>query len=374
MQQLLARLRRKRRVVREHEGKPQQGLCVLPWLVVGGEVTFGAVKIAAWRAVRDTVPEEVRATADQVMAGFRDIRGNQVSPSICWFGDRGPTSALSEEDVETLRDCMQLAALAGLAENRYLTHHDQLNAMHFARIYQNFLPGTETVALVRRRRDGSTTSAGWRLGDLVFTAPPAAAARPRASFNRSFLDALATCVGADDETSTLIRQSLTLFLQGNELDEFETHGQDVVWIASAIEQLSDVSGRNKDTQMSDKVIATLASAWDDTQKRLLRRWMRELYAKRSEIHGDEATTEKWPYWVHALLSTVTYVLLVKHLLAAAGRYTLTDSDEETAAALPKRIECLIRADEKGQDEFARCWQQATWDGAMARIFRRFGLR
>jgi len=349
-------------------------LCVLPWLDVADEVAFGNVKIASWAAVRERLPDEVRATADQVIAGFRDIRGNAVSPSVCWFADRDPTAALSEdEDVEVLRDHVQIAALAGIATNAYLTYHNQLNTTHFARVYQNFLPGTDTVALVRRRRDGNTISGGWPLVEVRFTAPAAVAARPRVSFDQQLLTALATCVGAEDDTSVLIRQSLTLFLQGNELDEFETHGQDVVWLASAIEQLCDVSGRNKDTQMANKIIGILGSTWNDPANRLLRKWMRELYAKRSEIHGEEATTEKWPYWTHALLATVTYVLVVKHLLAADERYALVKADEEAAAALPKRVECLIRADEKGQNEFSECWRRATWDGAMARLFKKFGL-
>ncbi len=129
----------------------------------------------------------------------------------------------------------------------------------------------------------------------------AAEERPQTAFAQSFLDALETCIDASDDTSTLIRQSLPIFMQGSELDEYETHGQDVVWIASAVEQLCDVSGRNKDTKMADKVVAALGDDWSDDDKRQLRRWMREFYAKRSEIHGNTAERERWPYWAHALL-------------------------------------------------------------------------
>jgi hypothetical protein len=352
----------------------QQGMCVLPSLAFDDEISFGDVTIAGWSRVEGNLERDVRTTAAQILAGFRDVRGNAVEPSLCWFSERDPTSPLAEEDVEILRDYIQLAALSALASNRYLSHREQINATHFARIYQNFLPGTETIALVRRRRDGSTTSAGWRLSELVFTAPAAAAQRPMPSFDRAFLDALGTCVGANDDTSTAIRESLTLFLQGSELDEYETHGQDVVWIASAIEQLCEVSGRNKDTQIAERMTAALGDAWNAQEKRTLRQWMREFYAKRSEIHGQEATTSQWPYWAHALLGTVSYIALVKHALAADSRYVLTDGDREDAAALPHRIDCLRDADTKRQDEFARCWGQASWEGAMARIFQRFGLQ
>jgi hypothetical protein len=349
-------------------------MCVLPWLAFDAEISFGDVTIAGWSRVQGALEPEVRTTAAQILAGFRDVRGNAVEPSLCWFSERGPTSPLSEDDVEILRDYIQLAALAALASNRYLTHREQINAAHFARIYQNFLPGTETIALVRRRRDGSTTSAGWRLDELVFSAPAATAQRPAPSFDQPFLKALATCVGAGDGTSTAIRESLTLFLQGSELDEYETHGQDVVWIASAIEQLCEVGGRNKDTQIAERMTGALGTAWNADEKRTLRQWMREFYAKRSEIHGQEAATSHWPYWAHALLGTVSYFALVKDALAADGRYVLTDSDEQNAAALPHRIDCLRDADAKSQEEFGRCWGHASWEGAMARIFQRFGIQ
>jgi hypothetical protein len=48
--------------------------------------------------------------------------------------------------------------------------------------------------------------------------------------------------------------------------------------------------------MADKIIQMLGGEWVAPQERLLRRWLREFYAKRSEIHGEEATTERWPYW------------------------------------------------------------------------------
>jgi hypothetical protein len=357
------------------EPEEQQGMCILPWLSFDGELEMGDVTIAGWNRARRTLPSAVVETADHILSAFRDVRGNAVDASLCWFSERGPTSALDEEDVEILRDYVQLAALAGIASNQYLSHRDQVNATHFARIYQNFLPGAETLALVRRRRDGSITSAGWRIDELRFTAPAAAAQRPSPRFADAFTTALATCVGADDEASTRIRQSLTLFLQGSELDEYETHAQEVVWLASALEQLCGVEGRYKDRQIADKLVDALGATWTDEGKRAIRRWMTEFYAKRSEIHGGSASTSHWPNWAHALLGTVAYVALVKQLLATEGRYALTDADEDDAAALPHRVGCLRDADEQSQDDFARCWRSgAVWEGAMARIFTRLGLR
>lgn len=343
---------------------------MLPWLRLDEEVAFGKVKIAPFAMVRPVMEDATGETAAAIAATFSDRRGNPVEPSVCWFADRHPTAPLSEEDVEVLREHIAFGSLAAIAENRYLSHQPQLSAAHFHRIYQNFEPGTDTVALVRRRRDGHVLSAGWRIAEMHETIPPAAEEDAKPRWAQAFLDALAATADADDQPSTLVRQSLPLFLQGSELDEWETHGQEVVWIGSALEQMCDVSGRNKNTQMANAITNALGAAWDVPQKRTLNRWMEEFYAKRSEIHGRAAERDAWPYWAHALLGTVTYVLLVKHLLGAEGHYELTDREQDDTAALPHRIECLKDADAKGQDVFARCWNEGAWEGAVARIVRR----
>jgi hypothetical protein len=348
----------------------QQSICMLPWLRLDEEVAFGTVKIAPFAMVWPVLEDATGEPAAAIAVTFRDRRGNPVEPSVCWFADRHPTAPLSEEDVEVLREHIAFGSLAAIAENRYLSYRPQINAAHFQRIYQNFEPGTDTVALVRRRRDGHMLSAGWRISEMHETIPPAAEEDAKPLWVQAFLDALAATADADDQPSTLLRQSLPLFLQGSELDEWETHGQEVVWIGSALEQMCDVSGRNKNTQMANAITNTLGTAWDAPQKRTLNRWMEEFYAKRSEIHGRAAERDTWPYWAHALLGTVTYVLLVKHLLGAEGHYELTDREQDDTAALPHRIECLKEADAKGQDAFARCWNEGAWEGAVARIVRR----
>jgi hypothetical protein len=349
----------------------QQTICLLPWLRLDGEVAFGKVKLAPFTSVREALEGPAGETAAAITASFRDRRGNPVEPSICWFADRHPTAALTEEDVEVLREHIALAALAAIGANSYLTHRPQMNAAHFQRIYQNFEPGTETVALIRRRRDGYMISAGWKIAELRETIPAAADSGAQPQWDQPLLDAFAAAGETDDLPSTLLRQSLPLFLQGSELDEWETHGQEVVWIGSALEQMCDVSGNRKNQQMAEAITAALGTAWDAPQKRTMNRWMDEFYAKRSEIHGAAAGRDTWPYWAHALLGTVTYVLMVKHLLAGEHHYELTNHDEDAAAALPHRIECLKEADQKPQDEFASCWNRATWEGAVARIARRF---
>jgi len=374
---VLRRLLRRKRDAPAGNGRAeldgQYSVCILPWLALDSAVSFADVRLDRWSRIRGTLPPDVATTAADILNGFRLSTGRALDPSLCWFVDRSPTAALSEEDAEQLRERIFLLALAGIATNRYLSHHRQTNATHFARIYQRFTPDTESIALVRRRRDGVIRMGGVQLDEMTVTAPIAAEERPSVEFDRPLLDALATCLDADDDVSTLIRQSLPIFVQGSELDEHGSHGQDVVWIASAVEQICDISGRNKSAKMAVKVIATLGADWSDHDKRQLRRWMEEFYAKRSEIHGGEANRERWPYWAHALLGTVLYVTFVKYILADARRYELTDCDRNDAAGFPHRIRCLIDADTKPQEQFAECWHESQMEGAFRRILRRLGI-
>ncbi len=179
-----------------------------------------------------------------------------------------------------------------------------------------------------------------------------------------------SCVGAEDELSRRILDSSVWFVQGAELDEFERHSEDVVFLVSALEQLCAVSGRRQDMLIGDAVIAQIGGAWSDDGKRSFRRWITEAYKKRSELHGGLAAAARWPYWGHALIATETYCLMTKALLAEAGRYTLDDADENAIEALPVRIDCLTLEDDGAAAEIADCWNRAVGDGAMRRATRR----
>jgi hypothetical protein len=131
-----------------------------------------------------------------------------------------------------------------------------------------------------------------------------------------------------------------------------------------------VSGRQQDTQIRNKVIETIGGAWDVDAKRTFGRWITEAYKKRSELHGGLAEAVRWPYWGHALIATATYCLMMKALLAEAGRYALDDRDEVAIEALPIRIDCVALEDEGDAANISDCWNRAAGEGAMRRASRK----
>lgn len=350
-------------------GDEQQTLVLLPWLNLDRRTSVGPMMVDRLSRVVPEMPVDVGPTALAIANEFRDIRGRPVDVSMCWFADRGPTGEIGEDEVDTVRDYMLAALIAAISENRYLSFHDQINASHFQRVYQNFTAGTETVALTIRRRDGRINSGGWRIDELQVSAPAAVFHRPTPNWKQEFLDAMASCVGAEDELSRRILDSAVWFLQGSELEEFERHSEDVVFLVSALEQLCGVEGRQQDTHIRNKVVETIGTNWTVDGKRIFGRWITEAYKKRSELHGGRTEAARWPYWAHALIATETYCLMTKALLAADGRYQLDDRDEVKIEALPVRIECATRDEGDDAADIATCWNQAEGEGAMRRASR-----
>lgn len=205
---------------------------------------------------------------------------------------------------------------------------------------------------------------------------PTAAGRPAywPLYRQDFLDALAGCVDPDDALSRGIRQSVAPFLRGNEMDEYSSPEQDVVWLATAVEQLLGVARGQQAGRRGarlDLAIGGLFEAWwEAPELRLVRRWATHFYRKRNEIHGAPATANNWHDWAHGLLATVVNPLVVKVLLAHTGRCELNGFDQTGIMAFPARVACVEGRGEQDQRAVGWQWQVALRDAAIRRTRRR----
>jgi hypothetical protein len=358
------------------EGEPQT-ICVLPWLPLDEPLSFGAIRIDHWSAVRENVEEPARMTADSLLRSFRNIHNQPVDTPICWFANRSPTAYLAWDDIQQMRHHVFFLGLAGIAENAYLHDFEQVNATHCRRVFQFFRSDLAQVSLIRRRREGHWRSP-WRASEILSVMPPAAQGRPTAAgrppywplYRQDFLDALAGCVDPDDALSRGIRQSVGPFLRGNEMDEYSSAEQDIVWLAAALEQLLGVArgqqaGR-RGARLHLSIGGLFKSWWEVSELRLVRRWATNFYHKRNEIHGAPAKANNWHDWAHALLATVVYPLAVKVLLARAGRYELNGFDQSGIMAFPARIAYVEGRGEQDQRAVGWQWQLALRDAAIRR--------
>jgi hypothetical protein len=356
-----------------------QTVCVLPWLPLDEPVAMGPLLFDHWSEVRERVPDDARETADELLANFYDIYGYPIDPVVCFFSRRSPTDRLDDDERDFVRTQTFLLALAGLAENVYLHHaFEPMNAAHARRLFLNFEVGRPAMYPVRRRREG-WAQGRWRSRGLRMTKPFAAAARPTAAgedplmtlYRRQFVDSLSRCVGADDHLSLAITQSVVPFLRANDMDEYGSVEQDIVWLVAALEQLI---GRGRQVKVTARgfdlgvgIADLFVAQWAREGRTDCRRWMNDLNRKRNELHGQAAQTEAWQPWAHALLASEIYPLVVKALLAAEDRYILDSLDLAQIEAFPPRAVLVGGAGPFDEAALGEVWHQALANALSERV-------
>jgi hypothetical protein len=361
-------------------GDPQT-VCVLPWLPLDERVLMGPLVFDHWSEARDQIPEPARTSANQLLGTFYDIHGNPIDPVIGFFADRSPTARLEEADRTFVRTSTFLLALAGLAENTYMhPAFEPMNAAHAQRLFVNFHAARPEIYAVRRRREGWAQSQ-WRSGGLRMMKPFAAEARPSAAgthpamtlYRQQFVDRLAECVGADDDLSHAICQSVVPFLRANDMDEYGAVEQDIVWLVAAFEQLLGLSARRIPGRRGAKLHIHAADVfvehWQRQEITDCRRWLGHLRAKRNELHGRTADGGGWQSWAHALLASELFPLMVKALLAREGRYILDGIDLMKIEAFPAQVMLVAGDGPFNEQQLGEAWHQAASDAAARRVER-----
>lgn len=361
------------------ERSKAQTVCVLPWLPLDEPTAMGRLRFDHWSEIRERAPDDVRETADHLLANFYDIYGYPVDPVVCFFSDRSPTAHLNTDERDLVRTQVFLLALAGLAENVYLHHaFEPINAAHTRHLFLNFEVGRPAIYPARRRREG-WAKGRWRSGGLRMMKPFAAELRPTAAgehplmtlYRKQFVDRLAECVGADDRVSRAITQSVVPFLRANDMDEYGSVDQDIVWLVAALEQLIgiglqvDVTARGFD--LGVKVADLYTEPWTRQGRTDCRRWISDLNRKRNELHGQPAQTQAWQPWAHALLASELYPLVAKALLVADDRYILDSLDLAKIEAFPPRVMLVHGAGPFDRTALGEAWHQALADAASKRL-------
>lgn len=326
-------------------GEPAGYLTVglLPWLQLQERVALSDYQFEHLSDVFVRLPEDQRETLRLVADTF----GSGADPVVCWPIADGEAPTFTQLDTARVHERVRMLAVAAIADNEYFTWRTPANASHFEVVFQRFTPGARSLAIVSRRRDGESVSGGHDYEDTRFHRPQAALATTMIHWDQALLDALATCVDGADSLSSRVLKSAVAFLAANRLDDFSTFDSEVVWATTALEQLLDVSGRDRKkepaitkTFVSRLVDVNLAGSATGGGRAMLNHWARELYAKRSELHGSPAGTASWSAGWHALLATIAYGICLKRLLAGDGRYIPNQRDEHELIAFPWRASWL----------------------------------
>ena len=345
-------------------------MTLLPWLELPAPLSFAGLRLEPLSSVTGRLSAIDRTTAHLVGGTF----GPYADPAICWPEHDGEMPSFAEPDTARVHERLRLLTVAAIGGNRYFSLDTPANAAHFEVVFQRFTPGAETFAIERRRRDGFTLSGGHTYRKTRFHRPQATFGRLRLHWEGSLLNGLATCIDAGDSLSRRVRQSSVAFMAANRLDDDSSFEAEVVWAATALEQLLRVK---KGPYFSSLVLDTLPSSHTTSAgRRMLHCWAKELYAKRSELHGAPARSETWSHGWHAMLATVAYGLCVKRLLTDAGRYHWSGDDEVEAMAFPWRVAWLRESRLPSESDAGAAWrragEKAMWRQARLRAMAMLG--
>lgn len=326
-----------------NHGETVSAIALLPWLQVHEPISFAGFSFEHLSSVAARVPASWRMTVQLIASTF----GDEADPVVCWACEEGRTPTFGQPDVSRMHDRVRLLAIAAMSKNQYFQVHTPANSSHFELVIQCFTPGDEYFAIERRRRDGRTLSGGHRYNETRFHRPQATFGKLRIRWDREVLHALEACLREDTALGTRIQQSAVAFVAGNRLDDFSSPEADVVWATTALEQLLGVSAR-KGVGITAAFIARLSEALtvpytSPVAGNMIASWAKELYDKRSALHGKPAKTDVWSSGWHAMLATVAYGICIRTLMAKAGRYSLKPEDHWDALAFPFRVAALRTA-------------------------------
>lgn len=208
-------------------------MTVLPWLQLRRPVSFGGHRFEALSTVAPRLPVAERETVELIGRTF----GPEADPVICWPESEGESPTFGHPDATGVQEQVRLLTVAAIAGNKYFTIGEPANAAHFEVVFQRFRPGDDFFAIERRRRDGRTLSGGHTYRETRFHRPQATFGTSRIKWEVNLLGALARCLDDDDSLSRRIRQSSVAFAAANRLDDFSSFEAEIVWAATALEQL-----------------------------------------------------------------------------------------------------------------------------------------
>lgn len=323
-------------------------LTFIPWLVLPKEVIVENVAFlpVSMRNVRRLIPGEAGATIALLMRRHRDARGHRLQglTVLLHRRDNGWTWHTPEDGPADIT-CKMLALACLSRQTFFNSGQPYMNGAMFTPVVQGCKPGSQHVTRVVQRRTGRLLEGGWQFNDVMFQAAPTIPTDACEAPDLELLRALNAARAAGSRTWDRIETALPFFLLGvSELQELTSHASAML-LALAFERLlnpqkskayrlaeafHDVWGTYFRIKLGDtgfKADAKFAEA--QLQEPVYKKWAKELYDTRSSYvhHGAGNGETNWSPFQHVIAASFAFPLTAKLLLAAEGRYSLTDEDD-----------------------------------------------
>ena len=347
-------------------------IVLLPWLTLDAPIVFGRYQIASVDHAVLAMDDAMRQTVISIGRTFINADG-PTRPSVIWRSEDQTCASSRAIDLDEFNFASRLLALAILIENEFFTPFTPPTALNFDVVAQRFETGGEYFAIETRRREGTTLSGGYRFDATRFTRPVGAPLDPHLNVTDPLLVALAQCMDDDSPICGRVVQSAVPFLLANRLDSSSTLQSDLFWSTTAIEQLLRESTPTKGgitERFTSGVTEGLAGGCSSSARTMVRTWARELYGRRSDVHGRPHSGQEWSTGWHAFLASHAYGLLLKQLLTEADLYSLSDGDKLELEAFPRRIAGMrSRRLESAASVWSSTAQSVRWSNARRRMVK-----
>lgn len=328
-------------------------LILLPWLKLKSSVTVLRVCFTPYAREQGPVTLQLFSSdIDRILARYRDVEGRPiVECGVGVLDPNDPCKDITDVEASRVNEAIQLFAFAGLAMNEYFSQVGHYtNSSAFQVFFQGFTPGSSNeITFFIRRRDGRTREVGSKQGQVKFSIPIQCAHLEPAHIDLALLEALDQCFKAPDAQTRRLLQAISRFNQAHTDSDAVLPEREIILMASAFEQLFANCNGAKDlackvstlldnygaVKVGSSVRASaiqLAKGREKKQEQawfLHRKWVQELYHLRNDFtHGNDPARRSWGWSVpeHLVMASFVFPLLVKVLLAAKSKYSLTQQD------------------------------------------------
>lgn len=356
----------------------------MPWCPLGKECVVGEIRLVPFdrTAKNEQFDRAELRRVFSILSSYRDLKGQPKRElTLVRYQDKPIFSEMSSDEFEIARELLELVCFSALSNRTYLSFGEYCNSSNFIFYGQRFSLDSEDsgyAAIISRRRDGQRSDLR-SFSNTVFSIPVQANRADPVAIDEQFLESLiAFRETGDGKNWSRWQNAIECFNLANTDADNVSYQVEWTLLCGAFERLLEADSKAADVASKFSHIfrpinplavseATRKSErWRDPNNPLRLEWMREFYSVRGDFaHGKLRTGQPlaWHPKEHLLLATIAFPLVVKYILANAGKYGLTRNDKAEINA----FECLADSpfltepsDSKGSMDswWVRCLQEA----------------
>lgn len=306
-------------------------MAFFPWLRVGAEgEALGPFRLVRWRSRSPTRGEISQADSDVIRDVVRDYRIASQAPldevTVVLREGREVFDEWDESERARLFLLRELLTTAGLARREFFGCGEYWNSTHFVPVVQAFTLPVGGSVIGSRRRDGSAGTYETR-GAYREYLPRHVRINSAVSIDRALLTAMIEAEeGCAPRDRDALCSAVSLFNLANTDEPMITELQELVLMASALEQLTKPDGSNE-AAFASAIQQALAPS--DGAGKAANAWAREFYRARNlAAHGQPMTPARLSRTPteHLFLAAFCFPLVLQRWLQGRGRYAWTVED------------------------------------------------